>query len=1092
MIPLLNLILLFSALQGGPTATLIGRVTDVIGATMGDVEVQAINVETGLRFLAHTNEEGLYNIRNLSPGIYRLILQKHGFRSVIKPGVELRVQDIFALNFEMRIGSEAESVTEDEGAPLLQAETATVGQTIDRRMVAELPTLTRNPHDFVGLSAGAVAVPNRTGGGVGFAINGQRSESANFLLDGSDSNTNPATTKPGQIIPYDAVREYRVLTNSVTAEYGRNAGFVSNLVTRSGSNELHGSLYDFVRNSALAANSFENNAYGRRKPTFNRHETGGSLGGPIVTDKIFFFGAAESILVRSWGSTTFRVPTPELVAISSPATKAIFNKYPLPADLRRGGSVSAVTPFGGGPPVTVPLVATVSRRSPVDTGAGPPQNTIVGLARIDYAVSPQTMLTARYALQHGNEFAPATQAYSPQLDQPVLTRNHHGTLNLTRTWSGSVLTESRLSFSRLSMVRPQTGSDAYLQQGWTTDLSLPALVPRTGGPRNSYQLHQLVSWVRRNHDLKFGGQIINYRESIIDKQRFPNVAFFPLGNFVIGSEDPFTQSFVNGSYPIVGLWFDFVTQPSLVDQFEGHVNTPNPSWHLRYTDAAWFVQDTWKVSRRLTLTPGLRWEYFGVQHSVGQKTNRDVNFYLGLGDSYYERFANGKFLRTMDALGDYRNHFIRPDRNNFGPRLGLALDLTGNGTTILRAGGGIFFDSALGRVPPTVLARAVFSNVPFTQDAVVTGGSFEFFPALNRTLPFVERVDPDLRTAYASAWNATIEHELGGNVVVSGSYIGSAGSNLELSVLENGIGSGRYLGRPSERILNDFEYFLTVKGLAHSSYHSLQLKAESRQIRPLGLQVGANYTWGHSIDNASDRGLPLERDRFGLGVLLDPTNLRLDRGNSSFDQTHRLVTHLIWEIPEVHTRSGLLKYVTSGWELSGILSFQTGLPFALRDGGPEDDEFGFTRPRVTGVLPHVLKPNEMIRDPKLPNRFVYLQTNDSRDINTWRCIPNAAPFGCIDSIYDPPDNLLPRNYYRRPGSHFEDFAFAKKVPVRENVQLQFRAEFYNLFNHANLELPADAYSVTRGVRGPFTVFANVEARYGGPPRQVVIAAKIIF
>ena len=1088
MVLLLNLTLLLSAFQGGPNATLIGRVTDVIGATMADVEVQAINVETGLRFLAHTNEEGLYNIRNLSPGLYRLILQKHGFSSVIKPGVELRVQDIFALNFEMRIGSEAESVTEDEGAPLLQAETATVGQTIDRRMVAELPTLTRNPHDFVGLSAGAVAVPNRTGGGVGFAINGRRSESANFLLDGSDSNTNPATTRPGQIIPYDAVREYRVLTNSVTAEYGRNAGFISNLVTRSGSNELHGSLYDFVRNSALAANSFENNAYRRQRPVFNRHDAGGSLGGPIVTDKVFFFGAAESILVRSWGLATFRVPTPELIAISSPATKAIFSKYPLPPDLRRGGGGLAVTPFGGGSPVTVPMVATVSRKSPRDTGAGPPQNTIVGLARVDYAVNEQTMLTARYALQHGNEFAPATQAYSPELDQPVLTRNHHGTLNVTHTWSGSVLTESRLSFSRLSTGRPETGSDAYLQQGWTSfDYSLPTAMPRTGGSRNSYQLHQLVSWVRRNHDLKFGGQMINYRDSIIDEQRFPNLAFFPLGN------NPFTQSFVNGTYPIVGLWLDFLGESSsLLNQFEGHVNTPNPSWHLRYNDAAWFAQDTWKVSRRLTLTPGLRWEYFGVQHGIGQEKTRDVNFYLGGGDSYYERFANGKLLRTMDAPGDYRNHFTRPDRKNFGPRLGLALDLTGNGTTILRAGGGIFFDSALGRVPPTVLARAVFSNVPFTQEALVTGGSLEFFPALNRTLPFVERVDPDLRTAYASAWNASIERELGGNVVLSASYIGSAGSNLELSVLENGSDSGRYLGRPSERILDNFNYFLTVKGLAHASYHSLQLKAESRQIRPLGLQFGANYTWGHSIDNASDRGLPLERDRFGLGVLLYPTNLRLDRGNSTFDQTHRFVTHLIWEVPEVHTRSALLTYLTGGWQVSGILSFQTGLPFALRDGGPEDDEWGLTRPRVTGGLPHVLKPNEMIRDPKLPNRFVYLQTNDSRDISSWQCIPNAAPFGCIDSIYDPPDNLLARNFYRRPGTHFEDFALAKKVPVRENVQLQFRAEFYNLFNHANLELPFDAYFVTRGVRGPFTVFANVEARYGGPPRQVVIAAKIIF
>jgi Carboxypeptidase regulatory-like domain len=1084
---LLTLLLFLGALQAGPSAAITGRVTDNTGATIADVEVQAVNVETGVKGFARTNEDGLYQFPNLSPGIYRLVLLKLGFRTVIKPAIELRVQDIFAFNFEMRIGSAAESVTEEQGAPILQAETATLTQVVDRNVLSELPTRTYNPHDFVGLSAGAVAVLDRTGGGVGFALNGQRSESANFLLDGGDSNTNPATTRPGQLLPYDAVREYRILSNSFTADYGRNAGFVTNLVTKSGTNEVHGSLYESVRNSALAANSFEDNAYGRARQVFNRNHIGGSLGAPLVVDKAFVFGAFESILVRSWEVRSFRVPTPELLAISSPATRAIFSKYPLPGNLSYTGFGLPVTPFGANQPVFVRTVATVSRRSPVDKGAGPPQNTHLGIFRADYSLG-RTLLTGRYALEHGNEFAPATQAYSPDLDQPVLTRHHNATLNMTRSWSGSILTESRLAFSRLSITRPETGPNPDLHrsvEALAGLISLPRGIPRSGGPRNLYQVHQTASVLRRNHHLKFGGQIAHQRDSIVDRWRYSNYAL-GLG---------FDQ-FVNGRYPAVSIWFDFLTEPLKPDRFEGRVESPYRSWHLHYNDAAWFIQDTWKLARRITLTPGLRWEYFGVQYSGGHERNRDVNFYLGEGATYSERFANGKFLRVIDAPGEYRNHFIRPDRNNFGPRLGVAIDVAGDGKTIARAGGGLFFDSAFGRVPTTVLGMALFQNVSLTAGALVTG--LDTSPGTS-TLPFVEHGDPDRRTAYSSAWNATIERDLASTAVLSASYVGSAGSKLELAVLENSIGSGRYAGRPSERILSNYAYFLTVKSLAHSSYHSLQLKAEARQIRPLGLQFGANYTWSHSIDNASDRGVrTAETNPFGLGILPESANLRHDRGHSNFDQRHRFVTHFIWAIPAARNRSRLERYLAAGWQVSGILSFQTGLPFPLRDGGIDDDEFGLVRPTVTGPLPQVFGEKEMIPDPQRPNRFMYLQTNDSRDLDNFNCIPNAAPFGCVTSIEDSPDNVLARNYYRRPGTHFQDIAITKKIALREHVDMQIRAEFYNVFNHANLELePANAYYLFR--QTVFTppnifspVFAAVTARYGGPPRQIVLAGKIIF
>jgi hypothetical protein len=291
--------------------------------------------------------------------------------------------------------------------------------------------------------------------------------------------------------------------------------------------------------------------------------------------------------------------------------------------------------------------------------------------------------------------------------------------------------------------------------------------------------------------------------------------------------------------------------------------------------------------------------------------------------------------------------------------------------------------------------------------------------------------------------------------------------------------------------LHNHSLFFTVKSLAHSSYHSFQIKAEGRRLRGLGLQFGGNYTWSHSIDNASASAL--EGEGFAQGILLDPNNLRLDRASSSFDARHRFVTHFIWEIPTVWSRSIIGRHLAGGWQVSGILSFQTGQTFHVVDGGvPDVRRTG--RPRVSGPLPQVASEKEMVPDPKTPNRFLYLRANPIRNTALGTCIPNAAPFACLPSIYDSLNNLLPRNHYRRPDSHFQDVALTKNVPLSEHARLQIRAEFYNVLNHANLELvPGEegGYSLTQPVFDEGRV-AGVLARYGGPPRQIVVAAKVIF
>ena len=1092
-----------------PTATITGRVTDSLGGVLADAQVEVTNIETNTNFRTKTSNLGLYRVPNLPPGYYRVIVRMFGFRTMVKPGLKLHVQDVIALNFSMQLGSTIASITQEEGVPLVQAETGMQSSTVNQLAITNLPSLTRNPYDFVTLSAGAAPTGTR---GAGFALNGQRAESGSFLLDGSDNN-DAYNSGPGQIVPLDVVEEYRLMTHNFTAEYGRNTGFIANVVTKSGANDFHGAAYYFNRNSALAANTYENNARGIPRPVFNRHQLGGAVGGPILRDKLFFYAAVEPILVRSSATLSYYVPTPDLLAVSSAGTNAMFQRFPLQSNLSKTDvSIRTVCPFGrfcgstiNSGYVTIPAFASTARTGPVDAGAGVPQDTFLWTGRLDYTLNERSTLNVRYAFQDSNQFATVTQPYSAELDQPFNLRNQNITLNLTRFLSGNFFTESRAVFSRLFQESPAAPAAEFPSftitgdtiSGSTSSLSLPSASNAFGGSQNIYQVYQGANWIRGTHNLKFGWQYQHLRDS-----RVP-------------ADHPLTRSNQGEFRDLQGFVDGFLTSYQLsLDPKGGVPGEPlsppfGPSSlhrNYRFNDMAGFFQNAWKISPRLTLSPGLRYEYFGAGHRTGHEKPLDASFYYGQGNSVYQRIANGRLLRTTEAPQDYQNHYFLPRHQNFAPRLGLAYGISASGKTVLRLGGGLFFERLPGfafeNANPPSFSVARLSAVSLTPELFLD--PYSVFPQTTIPVPpsAVTHFDQDLKTAYVGQWNATLEHELMRNLVVSGAYLGSKGNRLYRLLNINRIGSGVFDGRPAERLFNSASSFTTISNQASSSFHALQLRMESPGIRNIGLQFGANYTWSHSIDSSSAL---LGDDVSASPFPLDAFNPGLDKGSSDHDVRQRMVGHFVWQLPFGSASRSSKGQLLSGWEITGIVSFQAGQPFNLRDSRVADRDLADnTRPRVTGPLPGALQGSNLLADARTPNAFLILPLNTVRRADG-SCVEAAAPFGCQVSVNGPFQGSLGRNVFRGPGTHFQNLAFIKNFNLpasgrREGTKLQFRAEFYNFFNHSNLYFKADtanvavsSFNTTGGasVPGVLASFGTPE-RFPQEARQLVLAVKLTF
>ena len=648
-------LLLFPRSDPGQTfaGTVTGHIVDAQQNPIPGATVTLQSSENESERHTTSNAQGGYTFDLVPPG--RFIVQAvHSGFSPTTLSLEVVVATSVRSDLILRIQPVQESIkVVGEGGISVQTENASLGRVISSLEMTELPTAGRSPYDFMVLVPGAIL--SNDGVGVGFSINGGRTQSANYVLDGTESN-DIFMSAPAMDIPLDSIQEFNVQTNHFSSEFGRNSGFTANIVTKSGGKDFHGSLYEYIRNSAFAANSFENNANDLPRPVFNRNQFGGTVGGPVVRSKFFFFASTEGIVVRSSGANLSYVPTPQLLTISSPGTQAIFDRFPLPKNLSSTDVKNEIVcPFGVSCNdesnegfVTIPAFALTSKVGPQDFGAGAPQNTVLGTGRIDWIIGQHTQTFLRYAIENKDEFSLTSQPYSNSLDQPSYGLNQNVSLNVTHSWSPRFATESRVAYTRLTGDPDRLGGATYPVPNpalpffyiLNEPVSLPGGTSGGFGPTNGYQFFETATYSRGKHALRFGGQFIQLRQNYT----------FGFAGQIADAQFANTQGFVDGVLQLYSIALD----PK--GQYPGEYVDPPfgpPSFrrHYRYNEPAIFVEDDWKISPRFILTPGLRWEYFGVFHSPGEEHSLDSNFYPASGPNPFSQIANGEMLRTIDAPG---------------------------------------------------------------------------------------------------------------------------------------------------------------------------------------------------------------------------------------------------------------------------------------------------------------------------------------------------------------------------------------------------------------------------------------------------------
>jgi hypothetical protein len=1139
------------------TGLINGTVSDSTGAVVPNAKIRVQNVATGAERLSATDDRGFYSVSGLPAGVYAVTVEAANLaKKEIR--AEVTVGGRVEANVTLTIGVTSTVIeVVGEGGVNVNTETATIGTVIDSQQIQQLPTLNRNPYTFAQY-VGTASDGDPSARGVGVSFNGLRSSGTNVLLNGA-ANNDEFTAMVGQTVPLDAVQEYSVLTNNFTSEFGRATSAVVNLVTKTGTNQFHGSAYEYNRVSALSTQAFYDKAVGNPKSHYTRNQFGGALGGPIKKEKLFFFGNAEWNRIRSAAESTDYILDPSFIAnYAGPAVQSFyqslgttrtglqynhandvaFNPTSFCSGKATSGSVIKTIAFnnannfftcqGGNKvvPTGVPFLDAVSYAVPSDAGAGNPTNQLLVVGSVQWNVSDKTSLTGVYALNKYNLFAGSinNSAYA-NYDTGENVMQNSFNVAVTHSFSTSTTMQNRVVFNRLSDLQPLGTAPItpvlYFNPTTATtfngnNVMMPGYNATTpgsaipfGGPQNFIQYYQDWSHVIGRHTLRFGGSY-NY---IQDNRAFgayeePVGAFSTSGSFnwaamnrLMGGYWGLYNGAVNpvGSYPcpypIVGTntgCFDSSGNHVASGEVALPVGQPDFTRSNRYQEFALYVSDSWKMTRKLTLSLGLRYEVFGTQHNVNP--NLDSNYYFnGGGSNEFERIANGNvLLAPKSPLGKLWD----PSWKNFGPKVGFAYDVQGNGKTVIRGGYSIAYERNFGNVTFNVIQNPPNYEVVALTDGGNTGtGSMTVTtnPAgpLSGTggvvgLPnaSLRAVNPNINQSYAQLYSLTVEHQIQPNLIVGFDFSGSRGIHLYDIANINNYGSGAvFMGdaNPLARIRGTQYSNINYRSSGGiSSYNALVARIQMNNWSKHGLTLNSNYTYGHTLDELSDT-FSSGANTYNLGYQ-DPYNPRGDYGNSYLDVRSRFTMSAVWEIPFAKNTHGFVKQVADGWTVAPLFLAETGFPYTVYD-STNGYANSMRAVSANGGMPKGA-PNKLANIGADDYIYTPFYSNYDSSGN-----PTAGAIPYFDSSYvNPimgysdwgpfPAAQTARNAFRAPGSWNLDLGVYKLFFLGERFRLQFRGEMYNLMNHANLYAQTGNVDIGSG-------YTLVDARKGYNPALLI-------